>query len=199
MNVCAALQRGWRVAVVAAAFTFAAHGAHAEDELANNTVLIVRHAEKPPEIEGKSGLTATGERRADAYVRYFRPFREDGLNVRVTALYAGADSAGSMRPRLTLEPLSKAWHMPLDASVGTKQPEAMVNLLRAQPHGKAPLICWRHGQIPSLLTAFGASPKELLPNGKWPDDTYDWVIVLNFNGRGQLSSERLVRERLTVR
>jgi hypothetical protein len=170
---------------------------HAQDWLANNTVLIIRHAEKPAD-KGQNGLTDVGERRAAAYAQYFRPFRDNGVSLTVTALFAGADSEGSIRPRLTLEPLSKASGMALNTSVGTKDPAAMVASLRAQPHGEVPLLCWRHGQIPALLTAFGASPQQLLPNGKWPDDRFDWVLELRFDGAGKLVSQRRVEEELKV-
>jgi len=166
----------------------------AHDYLANNTVLIVRHAEKP--ALGRE-LTSTGQARAGAYVRYFEPFHDGGLNLRVNALYAGSDSADSILPRLTLEPLSHATGLPLDSSVSTKNPAALVALLRTQRHGNHPLVAWRHGSIPALLTAFGASP-ELIPGGKWPNDTYDWVIVLSFDPAGHLHSSRLIQENLKV-
>ena len=164
------------------------------DHLAGNTVLIVRHAEKP--VLGRE-LTKTGEARAQAYIHYFEPFHDGGLNLRVNALYAGADSADSVRPRLTLEPLSSATGLTLDSSVSTKDPAALVGLLRTQMHGNHPLVAWRHGSIPALLTAFGASP-ELIPGGKWPNDVYDWVIVLNFDHSGHLRSQKLVKEIITI-
>lgn len=164
------------------------------DHLSGNTVFIVRHAEKPP--LGRE-LTPTGQARARAYIHYFEPFHDGGLNLRVNALYAGADSADSIRPRLTLEPLGHATGMPVDSSISTKDPDALVSLLRTQPHGNHPLIAWRHGSIPALLTAFGASP-DLIPGGKWPNDTYDWVIVLTFDSAGHLHSQRLVKEHLTL-
>lgn len=164
------------------------------DCLAGNTVLIVRHAEKP--LLGRD-LTTTGQARAQAYIHYFEPFHDGGLNLRVNALYAGADSADSVRPRLTLEPLSHATGLALDSTVSTKDPAALVTLLRTQRHGNHPLVAWRHGSIPALLTAFGASPS-LIPNSKWPNDTYDWVIVLTFDRAGRLHSSRLIRENLTI-
>ena len=182
-------------ALLAVTFAPSLHAADpvAHDHLAGNTVLIVRHAEKPP--LGRE-LTPTGQARANAYVHYFEPFHDGGLNFRVNALYAGADSADSIRPRLTLEPLSHATSLPLDSTVSTKTPDALVTLLRTKEHGDHPLVAWRHGSIPALLTAFGASP-DLIPGGKWPNDTYDWVVVLTFDRAGHLRSERLVKEALT--
>jgi len=170
----------------------------AQDYLANNTVLIVRHAEKPDESTGDPNLTEAGRHRAEAYVRYFQPFHEAGMKLQISALYAGADSAASFRPRLTMEPLSKASGMPLNTTIGTKDPASMLALLRTQPHGDTPLICWRHGQIPALLKTLGAAPDSLLPGGKWPDEVFDWVVVLHFDAQGRLTSQKLVHETLHV-
>jgi hypothetical protein len=163
--------------------------------LANNTVLIIRHAEKP---ETGTGLTPMGEARARLYAEYFKVFREEELEIPIDSLYAGADSKNSVRPRLTLEPLSKATGLPLHHEVGTDESETLVRELKSETHGQHPLIAWRHGQIPTLLTAFGVAPEKLLPNGKWPDDVYDWVIVLKIGQDGQLTEARLIHENLRV-
>ncbi len=165
-----------------------------KDYLAGNTVLIVRHAEKP--VDGRE-LTPAGEARARAYATYFEPFHEEGWSFRVDELFAGADSANSIRPRLTLEPISRATGLKLQMPAGTKEPDKLVTLLRTQAHGIHPLIAWRHGQIPDLLRAFGAS-QSLIPGDKWPDDTYDWVIVLQFGSDGRLVQQKLLKEHLTV-
>ena len=167
----------------------------AQTYLADNTVLIIRHSEKP---EAGTGLTRLGEERARLYAKYFEPFQEQGLSIPVDSLYAGADSKNSMRPRLTLEPISKSTGLTLHHNVGTKDSEALVRELKTEAHGRHPLIAWRHGEIPALLTAFGASPQKLLPNGKWPDDVFDWVIVLVMGPDGQVSSARLIHEQLKM-
>lgn len=183
------------IVILSAMLSLPTQAQSAQNYLANSTVLIVRHSEKP---ESGTGLTAVGEARARLYAKYFQPFQEQGLFVPVDCLYAGADSEKSFRPRLTLEPLSKATGLPLHLKVGTKDSEALVLELKNEAHGKHPLIAWRHGDIPALLTAFGASPEKILPNGKWPDDVFDWVIVLTTNPDGQLSSARLIHEQLKV-
>jgi hypothetical protein len=176
-------------------FSYLALAQEARNNLANNTVLLIRHSEKP---ETGIGLTSQGQARAQLYAKYFQPFQEEGLSILVDSLFAGADSASSIRPRLTLEPLSKASGLPLHQKIGTKDSEVLVHELKTEPHGKHPLIAWRHGEIPALLAAFGAAPEKILPNGKWPDDVYDWVILLNIGPDGQLSSARLIHEHLTV-
>jgi hypothetical protein len=120
------------------------------------------------------------------------------LSVSVDCLYAGADSKNSIRPRLTLEPISKATGLPLHLNIGTKDSDGLVRELRSEPHGPHPLIAWRHGEIPTLLTAFGASPEKLLPKGQWPDDVFDWVVVLTMGPDGQLLSARVIHEQLKI-
>lgn len=165
--------------------------AQAQDHLANATVLVIRHAEKPP--HGRS-LTPAGFARARAYTLYFNPFRADGLTLRINALYAGADTKGSIRPRLTLEPLSHALRLPLNTQFGTDNPAALVHALRTRPHGNHILIAWRHHHIPLLLTALGADPDTLLPHGKWPGSVFDWVVYLRYNAAGRLVEQKLIRE-----
>jgi hypothetical protein len=183
------------ILVFCVACSLYAQSQSAPNYLSNNTVLIVRHAEKP---ESGTGLTPVGEARAQLYAKYFEPFEEQGLSIPVDSLYAGADSKNSARPRLTLEPLSKATGLPLHLKVGSKDSEALVLQLKTEAHGRHPLIAWRHGDIPALLSAFGVVPEKLLPNGRWPDDVFDWVIMLNIGPDGRLTSAKVIKEQLKV-
>jgi hypothetical protein len=167
----------------------------ARNHLANNTVLVIRHAEKS---DTGPGLNPAGEARARLYTKYFQPFQEEGLSIQVDSLYAGADSKSSIRPRLTLEPLSKSSGMPLHSNTETKNSEQLIQELETESHGQYPLIAWRHGDIPALLRAFGASPEKLLPKGQWPDEVFDWVVVLNMGSEGHLTSAKLIHQSLKL-
>ena len=151
--------------------------------LRNVVILIVRHAEKP---DSGMELTAAGAQRADAYTNYFRRFIVDSKPLSLDCLIAAADSKNSHRPRLTLEPLSKSLGLPLDLRYNDKESDQLAAELQARPHGKQILICWRHGQIPALLQALGADPAKLLPDGKWPDEVFSWVIQLRYDQEGRL-------------
>jgi hypothetical protein len=177
-------------------YSQAAQAQQPQNNLANNTVLIIRHSEKP---ETGNGLTAQGEERARLYAKYFQPFNDQAPQIKVDSLYAGADSKSSVRPRLTLEPLSKASNLPINSSISSKDSEALVAELKSHPHGHYPLVAWRHSELPALIAAFGGSPEKLLPNGQWPDDVFDWVVVLTIGPDGQLVSQRLIHQRLTVK
>jgi hypothetical protein len=169
----------------------AAATASAQNHLANTTVLIVRHAEKPP--EGAS-LTPQGFERAQAYAHYFAPFHLEGKPLEINALYAGHDTKNSIRPRLTLEPLSHALHLPLDTDFSTEVPEELAESLKQTAHGDHVLIAWRHKKIPALVKALGGDPAQLIPGDAWPDEVYDWVIVLRYDQDGKLAQEQLLHE-----
>lgn len=168
-----------------------AQAQNAANHLANATVLVIRHAEKP---KSGSGLTPEGLARAEKYAQYFHPFVYGGTTVKIDALYAGADSAESIRPRLTLEPLSRATGLPLNTEFPTNDPEQLAQALADRPHGEHVLIAWRHKKIPVLLKALGADPMALIPDGVWPDAVYDWVILLHFDAAGKLDKQQLIHE-----
>jgi hypothetical protein len=161
------------------------------NHLANSTVLVIRHAEKPA---AGASLNSDGVARADKYARYFNPFVVDGATIRINALYAGSDSSDSMRPRLTLEPLSHATGIPLNLNFSTNDPDAFAHGLAAEQHGNHVLVAWRHKKIPALLKVLGADPTLLLPGGAWPDAVYDWVILLHFDAAGRVDQQRLIHE-----
>src|SRR5208282_697568 len=151
--------------------------------LRDAVVLVIRHAEKP---EAGRELTARGQQRAQAYADYFKNLTIDAKPLRPDYLVAAADSSGSERPRLTLEPLSKALGLNLDLRFKPKNPEELAEELRSKPLGKCILVCWHHGKIPDLVQALGADPLKLLPDGKWPDQEFAWILMLRYDSEGRL-------------
>jgi hypothetical protein len=167
------------------------HAQAARNHLVNSTILVIRHAEKPA---AGASLTPSGFARAQKYAHYFHPFVLNGVALSVNALYAGSDEPNSIRPRLTLEPLSQATGIPLNTHYSTGDSEALARALVEEAHGDHVLIAWRHKKIPALLKALHAAPNRLLPNGVWPDSVYDWVIFLHFDAAGNLDQQRLIHE-----
>jgi len=157
--------------------------ADAQEGPKNSTVLIIRHAENPP---NGHALSPRGKERAEAYKNYFLNFTVDGKRLEPNAIIVAADSKHSHRPRLTVTPFAKAANLPIDNRFANKQPADLAAELRATYQGKVILICWHHGQIPAVLRALGADPTTLLPNGKWPRDVYDWVIMVSFDENGHV-------------
>jgi hypothetical protein len=161
--------------------------------LADATVLIVRHAEKPS--EGR-GLDAQGLARSEAYVRYFQNFSIDGQPVHIDTLVATADSPQSQRPRLTLTPLSQATHIPIQQPFADDAVGGLADWLRAGPRGRTILVAWHHGEIPALIAKLGGDPDALFTFRHWSRSVFDDVVVLRFDADGRLvpTGTRLVRE-----
>jgi hypothetical protein len=171
----------------------AKHDHAAGDGLADTTVMIIRHAEKP---ESGPGLTPAGEARAQAYVGYFQHFTVGGAPMVPNALYASADSKSSMRPRLTITPLSQALGLPIDNRFADKQTKEMADALRTETHGNHVLIAWHHGEIPKLIHDLGGDSAALFPGDKWPSDVFGWVVVLQYDHKGRLVASQVVHEDL---
>jgi hypothetical protein len=152
-------------------------------------ILILRHAEKP---DNGSGLSLAGEDRAGGYVNFFNQFTVDSKPLRLNNLFAAADSRESCRPRLTIEPLSRALGLPIDTRFKDKQVQALADTLQALPPGRQILICWHHGEIPPLLRALGGDPEKIVPGGRWPGKVYSWLIQLRYDEQGQLLDVRCI-------
>ena len=163
--------------------------------LSNAVVLIIRHAEKP---EAGDGLAPQGEKRAQAYVNYFKSYQIGGKPAKFSHLFAASDSAKSHRPRLTIEPFANATHSKIDLRFSDKEPDVFAKDLTTHDYGTAILVSWRHGKIPDLLKAIGADPKKLVPEGDWPDSVFDRVVELHFDAHGKIDEKtsRVVLEHL---
>jgi hypothetical protein len=162
-----------------------------DSDLANVEVLVVRHAERQGE---EDKLTEAGLARANAYASYFAPLKLNGREIRLTHLFAEK----SERTRRTLIPLSKSIGLALDTRFSNGEYQDLAQDLRQHRYGPEILICWHHGSIPRLIRALGGNPDLLIPGGKWPKGTYDWLIDLRFDASGNLSptGESIVHERL---
>ena len=161
------------------------------NSLSNVEVLIIRHAERQGD---EDLLTPAGEARATAYANYFKTLKLHGQPIHLTHLFAEK----SLRTRKTLEPLSKSLNLPLDTRFATKEAQALSDDLRTHPYGNEILICWHHSKMADRITALGGNPDLVIPSGKWPKTTYDWIIDLRFDRSGKLSAETetLVHEHL---
>ena len=168
-----------------------AHQQHAG--LAGDTILIIRHAEKPAKDAMSPGLTPAGAARAQAYAGYFQHLQIAGEPVRIDTLVATADTASSSRPRLTLEPLSRATGLQILRPFADDDVDQLAGWLASGAPHRTILIAWHHHKIPSMLQALGADASSLLPDAKWPGMVFDWLIVLHYNERGDLvQAQRIV-------
>lgn len=167
----------------------------AESGLADATVIVIRHGEKPAH---GAGLSPQGQARAAAYAREFAPLSLDGQTWQPQHLLASRDSRHSRRETLTLAPLSQTLGLAEDDRFAEGAESALAAELRAHPGGQQILICWHHGAMPQLLTALGADPASVLPAGRWPAAVFDWMIVLRYDAAGHLLPGRSGRRVVAV-
>jgi hypothetical protein len=169
--------------------TFVLSG-NAQEGPKDAVVLIIRHAE---DADSGNSISPRGEQRAEAYKNYFMNFAVDSKRLEPNVVFAAKDSRKSHRPRLTVEPFAEAANLKIDTRFGNNQSAELAADLRAKYQEKIILICWRHQYIPALLQAFGATPTDFLPRGRWPGAVYNWIILLSFDQNGRLIPERSKR------
>lgn len=141
-------------------------------------VLIIRHAEKPPESAGEAGLNAAGKARAARLHELFEasadrkePFPKSDF------LFAAAASKMSVRSIETAKPLGKALGLTVNERFDDDDAAGLAaELGKAKYAGKTVMIVWKHHAIPLLAAKLGAAdaPKE------WKDGVYDRVWQLDY-------------------
>ena len=161
--------------------------------LKDTVILVIRHAEKP---DSGFGLSPLGEQRAQLYVNYFKNFTIDSTPLKPDYIFATADSKGSHRPRLTVEPTAKALGLAIDNRFSDKDFQKLADEIRSKPHGRVILIAWHHGEIPQLVQALGADANKLIPDAKWPNEVFGWLIELRYDANGHLVENRCINEKL---
>jgi phosphohistidine phosphatase SixA len=123
------------------------------------TVLVMRHAEKSVDPFDPD-LAPAGAARAKALADYI-PERFGPPDF----IFAAAISKHSARPFETVKPLSERIGIPINATIADQDYGVLASdlLSIASYAAKRVLICWHHGNIPSLLHALAA------PAGTYPD------------------------------
>ena len=153
-------------------------------------ILLIRHAEKPADVQDHT-LTVAGQERAYAYVAYFQHYAIGKAMIKLDHLFAAANSPGSDRSTLTLAPLSAVLGLPVDVRFEDHGYQRLADEIRN--NGKYDssniLICWHHGQLLNLALALGA-PAQSLPE-LWPDDVFGWLLQLTFDAAGTCSARAI--------
>lgn len=156
------------------------------------TIMIIRHAEKPPDSgtpqgvdpdgsTDKHALTVTGWTRAGALVELFAPARGtpvQGLHT-PDALYAslGGDS-NSVRTGQTITPLAARISQTINTTYSKGQEAALAAELITKTG--MTLVSWQHEAIPDIVRNLGS----ITPTAPttWPDERFDMVWVFTAKG-----------------
>lgn len=153
-----------------------------------DTILVIRHAEKPVDSSAPYGVDEDGERsdgsltvrgwtRAGALVELFAPGGGQQVRaglVRPTTVYASKPNGDkSQRPSQTVTPLAARLGVPLHTPYAKGQEQALVAAITGLRG--ATVVSWQHEEIPAIATGLGAVTPA--PPAQWPDDRFDVVWV----------------------
>ncbi|MGW1076625.1 hypothetical protein [Streptomyces sp. NPDC002537] len=163
-----------------------------------DTIMIIRHGEKPKENGKKApfGIAEDGEKndhallvrgwqRAGALVGLFAPDGGTPLRKgfrRPDAVYAAGPHSGEtgLRPSETVAPLAAKLGVRANLTHRTGDETALAKEI-ARRRG-CTLVSWEHHAIPTIVKGLGTVRPE--PPRAWPDDRFDLVWVLVRSGDG---------------
>jgi hypothetical protein len=177
-----------------AAMVGAAAGAASAAETATQTIVFLRHGEKPK--AGLGQLDCQGLNRALALPSVIK--RDFGTPDAIFAPDPAdtKDDAGKpydyVRPLATIEPTAIAFGMPVDASIGVADWRALGRALTAPRFSNAlVIVAWEHSNIVklvrSLLSAHGGDPGTV-PD--WDAQDFDGIDVLRISAGKAMFTHR---------
>jgi hypothetical protein len=159
--------------------------------MAATKIMIIRHAERPPDDGSAQGVTLQGAndpkelivrgwQRAGALVRFFKPPGDDFADPHLgtpDTIFASkvAHHSPSLRPQHTVESLADFLHKSLVLTHAKGEEEALV--AEAIAANGTVLIAWEHEVIPDIGN-FISGNKTTCPQ-KWHGSRYDLVWVLD--------------------
>ena len=144
--------------------------------MTNSRILLMRHAEKSADPTDPH-LSSAGYARAAKLADYI-----PGRIGIPGFLFATSTSKHSVRPIETIEPLSAKIGASIDSTYADQDYGALASeLLHNQRFADALiLVCWHHGNIPSMAQALRAKA------GNYPDpwdaDVFNQILVLAYSG-----------------
>jgi hypothetical protein len=150
--------------------------------LAQETIVAIRHAEKPPTSLGQ--LTCKGLNRALALPkvlipRYGKPDRIYAPDPGTRIGQLGNLNYSYVRPLMTIEPTAIQLEMPVNALIGFKNVgQLRKEVLAPENTNSVIYLAWEHVYLNQfakrLLKAYGKDPS-VVPD--WPDGEYDRIYV----------------------
>jgi hypothetical protein len=149
---------------------------------AQETIVTIRHAEKPPTSLGQ--LTCKGLNRALALPkvlipRYGKPDRIYAPDPGTRVGRLGNLSYSYVRPLMTIEPTAIQLELPVNALIGFKNVGQLRKELLAPENANSVIyLAWEHVYLNEfakrLLKAYGKD-QSAVPD--WPNDEYDRIYV----------------------
>jgi hypothetical protein len=156
---------------------------------AQETIVAIRHAEKPPASLGQ--LTCKGLNRALALPRvliprYGKPDRIYAPDPGTRVGQLGNLNYSYVRPLMTIEPIAIQLEMPVNALIGFKNVGQLRKELLAEENANSVIyLAWEHVYLNEfakrLLKAYGKDPS-VVPD--WPNEEYDRIYIFKITNVG---------------
>ncbi len=154
------------------------------------TIVFIRHGEKPPEDDGQ--LTAQGLNRAlalpDVLIGKFG--RADSIFAPATTKREVSHHRGTfsyVRPLMTIEPTAIRLGLPVETKFAFDEISGLQSELCTPPYQRATIfIAWEHhlldDLVKHLMAAFGGNAADV-PD--WPDEDFDSIFIVRLRTDGQ--------------
>ena len=151
------------------------------------SLLVMRHGEKSGDPNDPH-LTAPGLLRANKLAAYI-----PSIFGVPTFIFATANSLHSSRPYETVKPLAEATGVPIDATFADQDYGALALRLRMEEQFKdtVGVVCWHHGNIPSLMNSLHALDGQY-PN-PWAWDVFNLILLAEWDNEGAVSTTEIVQ------
>jgi hypothetical protein len=182
------IRQGAKLAVAILSLSTAHTGSSApQDEVAVQTIVFIRHGEKP---EGGFGqLTCQGLNRALALAPAIaRSFGKPDAIFAPNPSHPKNDAGifyDYVRPLATVEPTAVLFGLPIDVSLDLDDRQGLIAALkkrRAPDHNVFVLVAWEHKQIApvvrAILSAHGADAENLRDVADWDGNDFDSMYVV---------------------
>lgn len=163
-------------------------GLAAQETGAKETIIAIRHGEKPP--GGLGQLTCQGLNRALALppvlARYGRPDAIYAPDPAQVVSDRGKIEYSYVRPLVTIEPTAIALGMPVNAQIGFLDIAKLQAAVTAPVYANARIfIAWEHLKLndfaKQMLTSYGDDPSAV-PD--WPNSDYDRIYIFTITQDG---------------
>ena len=154
--------------------------APAAEPAATETIVLIRHAEKP--AAGLGQLNCQGLNRALALPKVInKMFGRPDLIVAPDPAHSKEDSGrpyNYVRPLATIEPTAIVFGLPVDASIGVSDVDALRSKIEAH-RGALVLVAWEHAvlaKLARLLIADHGGDPATVPD--WQGSDFDSIYVI---------------------
>ena len=181
-----AITRAARLAGLLAAFASAATAGAVEPASKIETIVLIRHGEKP--AAGLGQLDCQGLNRALALppviaTQFGRPAAIFAPSPAAMKPDGNGNNYYYIRPLATIEPTAIALGMPVNAGIPYNDVKLLQTALLARPyHSGLVLVAWEHKQIvdltQQLMIAFHGKVSDVPP---WKYDDFDVIYILRIN------------------